>query len=77
MNERFINLPAFFYEEGLIWFHDLYINPFQIESITETLVEYATPDGENVEHAGCTIVTKSGQEHDINMSPEDLLLLIK
>jgi hypothetical protein len=76
MNDRFINLPAFFYDDGLIWFHDLYINPFQIESVTEIDITYTNPEGENVESKGSSIMTKSGNEHDINMSPEDLLLII-
>lgn len=76
MSDRFINLPAFIYEDGLIWFHDLYINPFQIESVVEIDISYTSPEGESVETKGSSIVTKSGCEHDINMSPEDLILII-
>lgn len=76
MTERFINLPAFIYEDGLIWFHDLYINPFQIESVTEVDISYTSPEGETIETKGSNIVTKSGAEHDINMPPNDLLMII-
>lgn len=74
--ERFIKLPAFIYEEGLIWFHDLYINPFQIESIIELDIEYISPEGESVQRTGSSIITKSGVEHDIDMSPDELVKTI-
>jgi len=77
MNERFIKLPAFFYEDGLIWFHDLYINPFQIESFTENDITYTDPDGLQIVKNGSTIITKSGAEHDINLSPEELMPLLR
>ena len=77
MMERFIKLPGFFYDDGLIWFHDLYINPFQIESVTEIDITYTSPEGEHIEATGSNIVTKSGCEHDINLSPDDLMLLIR
>lgn len=77
MTERFITLPAFFYDDGLIWFHDLHINPFQIESITEANISYTGPDGNQIESVGSSILTKSGHEHDINMSPEELMSIIK
>lgn len=76
MMDRFIKLPAFFYDDGLIWFHDLYINPFQIESITEIDISYTSPEGESVETMGSNIVTKSGAEHDINMPPDELIAFI-
>ena len=73
MNERFVKIPSYFYEDGLIWFSDLWINPFQIESLVETDIKYTSPEGDEVETNGTKIFTKSGMEHDINMTTEELI----
>lgn len=73
MKERYILLPEYFYEDELIWFNDLYIIPFQIESFIETDVSYNTPDGESVDTTGVKIWTKSGREHDILLTLEEFL----
>jgi hypothetical protein len=67
MNERFVKIPCYFYDDGLIWFNDLWINPFQIESFLETDITYTDPSGEQVETNGTKIYTKSGMEHDVNL----------
>ena len=71
MNERFIKLPVYFYEDSLIWFSDLWINPFQIESFVETDIRYTSPEGDEVETNGTKIFTKSGMEHEVNLTIEE------
>ena len=71
MKGRYILLSEYFYEDNLIWFNDLWINPFQIESFTETDIEYNTPEGEHVNTTGVKINTRSGREHDLNMTLDE------
>ena len=48
MKERFTKLPAYFYEDGRIWFHDLYLNLFQIEGFIEVDIAFTNEEGEEV-----------------------------
>lgn len=74
MKERFILLPSFFQEDGMVWFHDLWINPFQIESISEIDISYTDPESQmSVTRNGMRIVTRSGQQHDIDMTIDDFM----
>jgi hypothetical protein len=73
MKERFTKLPAYFYEDGRIWFHDLYINLFQIEGFIEVDIEFTDETGENVVTNGTKIFTKSGMEYDIYMPLEEFV----
>lgn len=76
MNERFLKMPVYFYEDNLIWFSDLWINPFQIEFFVETDITYTSPEGEHVETNGTKIYTKSGMEHEVNLTIEEFLKLL-
>jgi hypothetical protein len=67
---RFIKLPSFFYEDNLLYFNDLWINPFQIESYTETEVSYTDENGIAIERTGVNIITRSGQEWGILLDVE-------
>jgi hypothetical protein len=74
---RFIKLPGFFFEDELLFFHDLWINPFQVESFISLDISYTNDDGMNVEVNGSKIVTKSGVEYDVSLSPEDLIKVLQ
>lgn len=69
---RFIKLPGFFFEDELLFFHDVWINPFQVESFICLDMSYTNEEGMNVEVNGSKLFTKSGVEYDINLPPEDL-----
>lgn len=73
MKERFTKLPAYFYEDGRIWFHDLYINLFQVEGFIEVDIEFTDENGEHVGTNGTKIFTKSGMEYDIYMPLEEFI----
>lgn len=73
---RFIKLEAFFIEEGRLYFFNLWVNPFQVESFMELTVNYTGEEGEDVEIVGTKIITKSGEEYDINMGPDSLESLL-
>lgn len=73
MKERFTKLPAYFYEDGRIWFHDLYLNLFQIEGFIEVDIAFTNEDGEDVSTNGTKVFTKSGIEYDIYMPLEEFL----
>lgn len=70
MKDRFIVLPAFFLEDGLIYFHDLRINPFNIEAYYETSISFTDDNGKSVDDDAVKIFTKSGFEYEINLPIE-------
>ena len=74
---RFIKLPGFFFEDELLFFHDLWINPFQVESFISLDISYTNDDGMNVEVNGSKIITRSGVEYDVNLPPEDLVTVLQ
>lgn len=74
---RFIKLTSFFYEDDLLYFNDLWINPFQIESYTETEVSYTDENGIGIERNGVNIVTKSGQEWGVLLSADEFAALVE
>lgn len=74
---RFIKLPTFFYLEDELYFGDLYINPFQIESFQESKIEYIDENGIEISRDGVNITTKSGIEHGILMHVQEFIGLIQ
>jgi hypothetical protein len=76
MKERFTKLPAYFYEDGRIWFHDLWMNLFQVEGFIETDIEYKSPEGDEVTTNGTKVFCKSGMEYDVYMPVEEFLELM-
>lgn len=74
---RFIKLTSFFYEDDLLYFNDLWINPFQIESYTETEVSYTDENGIGIERNGVNLVTKSGQEWGVLLSADEFAALVE
>lgn len=74
---RYIKIDSYFVEEGRVYFCDLYINPFQIESFHETEISYTTDVGEAGMRGTTHIRTKSGEEHDIDMPIEQFAMLME
>lgn len=73
---RFIKLPSLFFDEDLMYFSDIWINPFQVESFVSLDLSYTNELGEEVEVNGTKITTKSGDEHDINLPVKDVERLL-
>lgn len=73
MKERFTKLPAYFYDDGKIWFHDLWLNLFQVEGFIEVDIEFTDETGEHVSTNGTKIFTKSGMEYDIYIPIEEFV----
>jgi hypothetical protein len=69
---RFAKLEEFFVEEGRLYFNELWINPFQIESFLPLEVSYINDTNEEVDMLATKIITKSGMEHNIKILPEEL-----
>lgn len=68
---RFVKLPSFFYENNLLYFNDLWINPFQIESYIETDMSYTDENGIDIERTAVKVYTKSGIEWGVLLTPEE------
>lgn len=73
---RFVKLPSFFYEDNLLYFNDLWINPFQIESYTETDIAYTDENGISIERNGVKLITKSGQEWGVLLTVEEFASVV-
>jgi hypothetical protein len=69
---RFTKLDEFFVEDGRLYFNDLWINPFQIESYLPLEVSYIDDNNQEVDMIATKIITKSGMEHNIKLLPEEL-----
>lgn len=76
MKERFITLEAFFMEDDMLFFHDLKINPFSIESYYETSIGWTNEDGEHLDGPAVKLFTKSGFDYDVRISLEDFEVAI-
>lgn len=73
---RFIKLPSLFFDDDLMYFSDIWINPFQVESFVSLDISYTNEHGEEVDVYGTKIITKSGQEHDINLPVKEIERLL-
>lgn len=73
---RFIKLPTYFYLEDELYFGDLYINPFQIESFQEAKIEYIDENGIEISRDGVNVTTKSGIEHGLLVPLQEFLEVI-
>ena len=67
MKDRFIKLPCYTTTDGMVFFSDIFINPFQIESYYEVEISYKDESGIPVSKQGVKIATKSGLDHDIDL----------
>jgi hypothetical protein len=74
---RFIKIPSFFYEDNLLYFNDLWINPFQIESYIETDISYTDETGMPIEITGVKLFTKGGLEWGVMMTIEEFERIIE
>lgn len=74
---RFIKLPSFFYENNLLYFNDLWINPFQIESYIETDISYTDENGDHVDRNGVKIFTKGAMEWGVLLTIEEFQKIIE
>lgn len=68
---RFVKLPGFFFEDELLYFHDVWINPFQVEGFISLDMTYDDEMGIPVELNATKVFTKSGMEYDIKLSVEE------
>jgi hypothetical protein len=73
---RFVKLPMFYFEEDLMYFSEMWINPFQIESFVSLDLSYTNEFGVEVDVNGSRITTKSGLDYDINLTVRDLEKLL-
>jgi len=60
-------------EHKEVFFFELYINPFQIESFYETEVEFTNEDEMRVVRVCCYITTKSGERHHVMGTAKQLI----
>jgi hypothetical protein len=74
---RFIKIPSFFYEDNLLYFNDLWINPFQVESYIETDISYTDDSGIPVERNGVKVFTKGGMEWGVLLTIEEFERIIE
>jgi hypothetical protein len=74
---RFIKIPSFFYEDNLLYFNDLWINPFQIESYIETDISYTDETGMHIDRTGVKLFTKGGLEWGVMMTIEEFERIIE
>lgn len=68
---RFIKLPGFFFEDELLYFHEVWLNPVQVEGFISIDITYDDEDGLPVDISATKVFTKSGMEYDIKLSIED------
>lgn len=59
-------------ESKEVYFFDLFINPFQVESFYETEVEFTNETGMRVSQPCCYLTTKSGENHNVLGSAEEI-----
>lgn len=74
---RFVKLPSFFFENELLYFNEVWINPFQVEAYVSLDMTYTDENGIEVELGGTKIFTKSGFEYDINMPVSEVEKLLQ
>jgi hypothetical protein len=74
---RFIKIPSFFYEDNLLYFNDLWINPFQIESYIETDISYTDDNGIHIERNGVKVFTKGGMEWGVLLTIEEFERIVE
>lgn len=60
-------------ESKEVFFFDLFINPFQVESFYETDVEFTNESGKREMHPCCYITTKSGSSHNVLGTSEEII----
>ena len=73
---RFVKLVACFIEDSQLLEYDLYINPFQIESFSESQV--LTADGEQVDSIETVrIRTKTGVDYEILSNVNEFIKLVE
>lgn len=70
---RYVKYPCFFFEDELVYFADVYLNPFQIESFYQTALDYKNEDGDNISEEGVKLITKSGAEIEIRMPIDEFI----
>lgn len=64
-------------EEREVFFFDLHINPFQVESFYDTEVEFTNEDGMRVTKVCCYMTTKSGERHYVLGSSKEMEKLLE
>lgn len=60
-------------ESKEVFFFELYINPFQIESFYETEIEFTNEDEMRVVRMCCFLITKSGERHHVMGTAKQLI----
>lgn len=74
---RFVRVPSFFYEKDLLYFNDVWINPFQVESFIETDISYTDENGIHIERNGVKAFTKGGMEWGILLTIEEFRRIVE